>query len=507
MLGDRQQIWAGCTGLFASKLAPTTDYTQGRRWLGLVAMVLSLSACQVGHDLLQPKADVQVDWLPIQGEQGASKPQPVQIRERWWEVFNDPLLASLIDRATRTNLDLKIAGARLEQSRAARQVVAGEQLPGVSGGLGYQRARNSAEGLSDPSGKSGKTAFSLWDGGLDASWEVDLWGRVKREVEAADATVAVADSDRRGVLLAVQAETAQDYLQLRGVQETLAVTRENLGLARNSLELSNVRLASGVATHLDVAQASAQVATVAARIPVLEQREAQLMNALSLMLAQPPRTLQEELIRPADRAPLPEVIPVGLPSELAQRRPDIRQAEAHMHVAAASVGVAEGDFYPRIVLSGNVGFQAMQLSDFGSWGSRQFGIGPQLSVPIFEGGRLRGMLHLREAQEQEAALNYQKTVLRAWQEIDDSMSLYNASQVQQSRLNDAVEQNRIALQTAREQYKAGAVDFLNVLTVQRALLSSQEQRVDSGTAQALALVGLYKALGGGFEPLKTVARN
>jgi outer membrane protein TolC len=150
------------------------------------------------------------------------------------------------------------------------------------------------------------------------------------------------------------------------------------------------------------------------------------------------------------------------------------------------------------VLSGNVGFQSLQLADFGSWGARQFGIGPQLSVPIFEGGRLRGMLHLREAQEQEAALNYQKTVLRAWQEIDDSMSLYNASQLQQHTLQEAVRQNQIALNNAKEQYKAGAVDFLNVLTVQQALLASQEQQVDSATAQTLALVGLYASLGGGW---------
>ena len=469
------------------------------RWV-MASAVLSalLSACQVGHDFKPPESAAQVDWLPTQGEQAASRPQATPINSRWWEVFNDPLLSSLIDQASNANLDLKIASTRLEQSRAARQVVAGDQLPSVSAGMSYQRARNSGEGLSDPSGMSGKSAFNLWDGGFDASWEVDLWGRVKREVEAADATVAVADNDRRGVLLSVQAETARDYLQLRGVQHTLAVTRDNLAVSRNSLELSNARLASGVATHLDVAQAAAQVATVEARVPLLEHRQAQLINALSLLLAQTPRTLQSVLEKSADMAPLPAAIPVGLPSDLAQRRPDIRQAEARMHVAAASVGVAEGDFYPRIVLSGNVGFQSLQLADFGSWGARQFGIGPQLSVPIFEGGRLRGMLHLREAQEQEAALNYQKTVLRAWQEIDDSMSLYNASQLQQHTLQEAVQQNQIALNNAREQYKAGAVDFLNVLTVQQALLASQEQQVDSATAQTLALVGLYTSLGGGW---------
>jgi len=470
----------------------------GFRLLGLATLALALSACQVGHDFHSPASTAQVDWLPTQGQQAASHPRNAPINERWWEVFGDPLLSSLVDRATTANLDLKIASTRLEQSRAARQVVAGDQLPNASAGMSYQRARNSSEGLADPSGLNGKSAFNLWDGGLDVFWEIDLWGRVKREVEAADASVAVADNDRRGVLLSVQAQTARDYLQLRGVQDTLAVTRDNLKVSRNSQELSNVRLASGVATHLDVAQASAQVATVEARIPLLEQREAQLINALSLLLAQTPRTLQSELVKAASRAPLPAEIPVGLPSELAQRRPDIRQAEARMQVAAASVGVAEGDFYPRIVLSGNAGFQSMQLADFGSWGARQFGIGPQLSVPIFEGGRLRGMLHLREAQEQEAALNYQKTVLRAWQEIDDSMSLYNASQLQQGKLQDAVAQNQIALSTAKEQYKAGAVDFVNVLTVQRALLSSQEQLVDSSTAQNLALVGLYKSLGGGI---------
>lgn len=466
--------------------------------LTLSALVLALSACQVGHEFQPPTSTAQVDWLPIRGEKADSQPQPTPIKARWWEVFNDPVLSSLIDRAASANLDLKIASNRLEQSRATRQVVAGDQLPSVSAGVSYQRARNSGEGLNDPSGLSGTSAFNLWDGGLDAAWELDLWGRVKRELEAADASVAVADNDRRGVLLSIQAEAARDYLQLRGVQDTLAVTRDNLEVSHNSLELSTVRLGSGVATHLDVAQASAQVATIEARIPQLEQRQAQLVNALSLLLAQPPRTLQSQLLKPVEHTALPPSIPVGLPSELAQRRPDICQAQARMHMAAANVGVAEGDFYPRIVLSGNVGFQSMQLADFGSWGSRAFGMGPQLSVPIFEGGRLRGMLQLREAQEQEAALDYQKIVLRAWQEIDDSMSLYNASQLQQHKLEQAVQQNRIALMTAQEQYKAGAVDFLNVLTVQRALLAGQEQWVDSSTAQRLALVGLYKSLGGGW---------
>ena len=462
-----------------------------------LVLLASLSGCQVGQDFQRPQTS-DVQWLPIQGEQAASQVNTTPYSARWWEIFRDPQLSSLIDRAAASNLDLKMAEARLAQSRAARQVIAGEQVPSVDGKLGYQRKRNSAEGLNDPSGNEGRAAFSQWDGGINASWEVDLWGRVKREVEAADANVDVADNDQRAALLSLQAEVARDYLQLRGTQSVLAVTRQNLQLSRNSLELSKVRQGSGVATNLDVAEAAAQVSAVESRLPVLEQRQARLINALSLLLAQSPRALQSELEEPVEMVAVPATVPVGLPSELAQRRPDIRRAEARLHAATASIGVAQGDFYPRIVLSGNVGFQALQLSDLGSWGSRQFGIGPQLGLPIFEGGRLRGMLRLREAQEQETALAYQQTVLRAWQEIDDSMSLYNASQLQQRKLDEAVRQNRIALDTARRQYTEGVVDFLTVLTVQRTLLANEEQWVQSSTTQAQALVGLYSALGGGW---------
>ncbi|MEE5061696.1 efflux transporter outer membrane subunit [Pseudomonas alliivorans] len=460
-------------------------------------LLASLSGCQVGRDFQRPQTS-DVQWLPIQGEQAVSQINTTPYKARWWEIFRDAQLSSLIDRAAASNLDLKMAEARLAQSRAAGQVVAGEKAPSVEGRLGYQRKRNSAEGLNDPSGNEGRAAFGQWDGGINASWEVDLWGRVKREVEAADASVEVADNDRRAALLSLQAEVARDYLQLRGTQSVLAVTRQNLQLSCSSLELSKVRQGSGVATNLDVAEAAAQVSAVESRLPVLEQRQARLINALSLLLAQSPRALQSELEKPVEMVAVPTTVPVGLPSELAQRRPDIRRAEARLHAATASIGVAQGDFYPRIVLSGNVGFQALQLSDLGSWGSRQFGIGPQLSLPIFEGGRLRGMLHLRQAQEQETALAYQQTVLRAWQEIDDSMSLYNASQLQQRKLDDAVRQNRIALDTAKRQYAEGVVDFLNVLTVQRTLLDIEEQWVQSSTTQAQALVGLYSALGGGW---------
>ena len=467
--------------------------------------LLSLSACTLGPDFVRPQAPQVEQWSKAQ-KAAASEAVSTAMDERWWEVFADPQLSALSRRALTDNLDLQLASSRLQQSLAVRQVVTAEQYPSTAATGSYARKRNSGEGLNDPSGHNGNSAFSVWEAGFSASWELDFWGRVRRQTEAADATLEVAQNDRRGVLLSVLAQTAQDYIQLRGVQSTRAVTEQNLEVARHSLKLSQLRLADGVATDLDVAEAAAQVAAIEARLPALQQRQAQLINALSLLLGERPQALQAELAQDGPVPQTPRQVAIGLPSQLAERRPDIRQAEARLHAATASIGVAKGDFYPRITLSGNFGSQAMQLSDFGSWGSRQFGLGPQFSVPLFDGGRLRGMLELREAQQQEAALAYQQTVLRAWHEIDDQLTRYNASQLRRDSLAEAVRQNQIALRTAQQQYVEGVVDFVNVLTVQGELLATQEQLVDSATSVSLAMVGLYKALGGGWQSVYPLAQ-
>jgi NodT family efflux transporter outer membrane factor (OMF) lipoprotein len=469
-------------------------------------LAISLTACTVGPDFHKPQATTIAEWAKP-AKTAASQAVTDSLDERWWETFNDAQLSALTRRVMADNLDLQLAASRLQQSRAVRQVITAERYPATAAAGSYGRQRNSGEGLSDPSGHNGQSAFNLWSAGFSASWELDFWGRVRRETEAADATLEVAENDRRGVLISVLAQTAQDYIQLRGVQNTRAVTEQNLDVARRSLQLAQLRLADGVATDLDVAEAAAQVASIESRLPALEQRQAELINALSLLMGEPPQALASELSTDAAVPQTPRQVAIGLPSQLAERRPDIRQAEARLHAATATIGVAKGDFYPRITLSGSVGSQAMQLSDFGSWGSRAFGIGPQFSLPLFDGGRLRGVLELREAQQQEAAIAYQQTVLRAWHEIDDQLSAYNASQLRRDSLAEAVRQNRIALQTAQQQYVQGVVDFVNVLTVQSALLATQEQWVESSTGVSLAAVGLYKALGGGWESVYPVAQN
>ncbi|MGE8065429.1 efflux transporter outer membrane subunit [Pseudomonas sp. NPDC089569] len=519
-------FFVDCTAAIAGKPAPTIGGCEHKtcdqpitlweracprrghqpRLITSALLALSLSACTVGPDFHKPEA-VQVTQWSKPSNAAASRAVDETIGERWWEMFNDPKLSALSQRALTDNLDLKLAGSRLQQSRAVRQVVTADRYPTTAATGGYARKRNSGEGLLDPSGNNGQSTFNLWDAGFSAAWELDLWGRVRRETEAADATLEVAENDRRGVLISVLAETAQDYIQLRGVQNTRAVTEQNLEVARHSLELSQLRLADGVATDLDVAEAAAQVAAIESRLPALQQRQSQLINALSLLMGEPPQALAVELSTDAPVPQTPHQVAIGLPSQLAERRPDIRQAEARLHAATASIGVAKGDFYPRITLSGNVGSQALQLGDFGSWGSRTFGIGPQFSLPLFDGGRLRGVLNLREAQQQEAAIAYQQTVLRAWHEIDDQLSAYNASQLRRDSLAEAVRQNRIALQTAQRQYVEGVVDFVNVLTVQGALLATQEQWVESSTGVSLAAVGLFKALGGGWESVYPLAQT
>ena len=462
---------------------------------------LSLSGCVMGPDFHPPTPQLASRWAETESEAGHSRAVESAVDPRWWDSFGDKQLSALVLEAQQSNFDLQLAASRLEQSLALRRQIAADTLPSVGAAADYSRSRNSQRGLNDPSGHNGKQAFNVWNGGIGISWEADLWGRVKRSVEVADASVQMAQEDRHAIQLWVIVQTAQHYIQLRGTQQALLVVQQNLKIAQRSLQLTQLQLQEGVATDLEVSEAGAQVAEIEARMAPLQQRSAQLINSLSLLLAREPRALQQQLSLPASVPAYASNVPVGLPSELAQRRPDIRRAEAQLHGATASIGVAKADFYPRITLSGNLGFQAMQLSDLGSWGSRNFAFGPGLSVPLFEGGRLQGALQLQEGRQQEAAIGYQKTVLRAWHEVDDAMVAYQASQRRRDSLAQAVAHNQRALDSVHQQYAQGTVDFLNVLTVQNALLANEAALVDSTAAVSLSLVDLYAALGGGWQAL------
>jgi NodT family efflux transporter outer membrane factor (OMF) lipoprotein len=500
------------------------------------ALPLLVSACSVGPDWQPVHSWSPTSWFAsrpkpaVPPATSASQPAEAPIDPNWWTLFNDPELTSLEQRVAAANLNVRLYTIRLAESRSQRSITGADQFPtlqadgsytrerisqkgvlglfgGSSGGSSFGSNGSSANGTSGRSGAIPNSAaggkvippFNLWQGGFDASWELDLWGRVRREVESADASVEASQDNRRNALLSVLAEVARDYVQLRGLQTQLQIADDNIHTAQQSLDLTQARYRGGLTTDLDVANAAANLATDQAQVPQLEQQIDEQINALSFLLGEAPQALRAELVVPGAVPPVPPRVPVGVPAELARRRPDIRQAEAQLHAATADIGVAIGDFYPKITLDGSLGLQALQFKDLGNWASRQYGLGPTISIPIFEGGRLRATLQLRKVEQQEAALNYQQTVLQAWHDVDNALTAYASEQRRRDSLAESVTQNKRAVNLAQQRYTQGVADFLNVLDAERSLLSAQLQLADSTTTVSENLVQLYKALGGGWE--------
>lgn len=318
-------------------------------------------------------------------------------------------------------------------------------------------------------------------------------------MEAAEANTEASIQSRRGVALSVLAELSQDYLQLRGAQQQAGIVERNLELARRNTRLVRDRLRNGVATTLDMAQAQATEATIEAQLPSLRSQEATFINAIGFLLAEPPRALEAELRPRAVLPPVPPTVPVGVPGGLVRRRPDVREAEARLHAATAQTGVAVASFYPDISLTGAANLNGLQFADAFSLPSRAFSLGPTISIPIFQGGRLTGQLRIRESEQREAALTFQRTVLAAWQEVDNALTSYAEAQRRRTFLERAVKQNEVALAAARQRYTEGASDFLNVIAASTSLLQTQSDLATSDTQIATGLVSLYRALGGGWE--------
>jgi NodT family efflux transporter outer membrane factor (OMF) lipoprotein len=492
-----------------------------------VLVAALLAGCSSGPDFAAPGAWSPSAWFKTETAPStpapatkpvASAPVAEPIDPDWWTIFGDPELTSLEKRVASANLDLRVATLRLAQSRAQLRIAAAPEFPTLNGEASYQRELPSKKGIFSllsgggssstpaPGGAGGAPAggmpiapFNLWQYGFDASWEADLWGRIARSIEAADATLEASKQARRDTLVSVLAEVARDYIQLRGTQRQLAISDENLAVAADNLALTKERESHGLASDLDVQQAAAQLDRTKATIPTLEQQETQAIDQLSFLLGDPPRTLSSELSTPQPIPATPPRVPIGLPSELARRRPDIREAEAQLHAQTAEVGVAVASFYPTITLNGSIDMQALRFKDLTSWGALTYTVGPSVSLPIFEGGRLTGNLELTKAAQQAAAIAYQRTVLNAWQEVDNALVAYAAEQKRREEIVAAIAHDRRALDLARDRYRQGLSTYLDVLVAQRQLLSSEQQGAESSTTVSLNLVALYKALGGGWE--------
>ena len=464
--------------------------------------LLLAAGCAVGPEFVPPDSGLQaIEMTPsadLADLAGTAAPSAAAVPADWWTLFNDAPLTALQTRAQEANLDLQAAAARIEQSRALLGIASAELLPSVGVGASYAREALSEHGkfaaLGAPS-----TPSDFWQLGFDASWEIDLWGRARRVREGADASLDAARHDREAARVSLSAEVARTYLQLRGTQAELGIAEQNRAVAERTLGLAESRERNGIATRFETSSARAQLATVKSLVPELTQRRNALMNALALLVGAPPRTLDTQLRHAMPLPALPGEVPVGVPSELARRRPDILRAEAQLHAATADIGAAKADFYPRVGLRGRVGLEAFELGDLDSWDSRFFSVGPTVYLPIFQGGRLTQRLALSEARQKTAALAYRQTVLRAWHEVDNALDAWAAQLRQHDELQIAFTQNSEALRVAERGYQEGASDFLSVLTAQRNLLQSQTALNRSATNAALTLVSLYKSLGGGWS--------
>ena len=482
------------------------------RTVAAISSTLALAACTVGPDFLQPDSGLPNRWFTSgsaaapasSAASSAAVHQPVD--PAWWQVFHDATLTSLVTRVADANLDVQTATVRLAESRFQRGAVASAQLPSLNGSARYQyqnlsdvRAKGS---LIDslPSGSlSSEAPTNLFTSGFDASWELDLWGHVRRQVEAADAQVQYSEEQRRDALVSSLAETARDYIQLRGTQTLIRIANDNLKIQQDILQLTQTRQQKGLTTSLDVENAAAQVEATRAQLPSLEQQEAQQINALSFLLDLPPDALRGELATGKQVVPRPARVPIGIPSELARRRPDIRAAEAQLHAATADIGVAVAEFYPTIQLNGSAGFDALKVGSLLTANAILTNVGPSISIPIFQGGRLKATLELRKAQQVEAAIAYHRTVLQAWHEVVNALVAYRTERQRRARLATQVEHLRQALSLARDRYNDGVAEFTTVLDIARTLLQAEQDHAQSTTNISINLVQLYKALGGGWE--------
>lgn len=470
---------------------------------GALASGTLLAGCSVGPDFAPPKTGLPEKPFAAPEADGrlAAPPDP-----NWWGLFKDRTLTELENQVAGANLDVRTATIRLAESRFQRGVTASAQLPSLNGDAKATREQYSQNGLLSligalvpPGQKFAISPITEYNTGFDASWELDLWGHVRRQVEAADAQVAQATEQRRDALVSALAEVARDYVLLRGVQVQIGIADDNLKIAEDVFRLARERQQKGLQSALDTENASAEIEALRAQVPTLEQQESEEINALGLLLDEAPGALRARL-GAARKTPLsPPAVPVGVPSELARRRPDIRAAEAQLHAATANIGVAVASFYPTVELNGVVGFDSLNVTNLWRGSSLQYTFGPSVSLPIFNAGRLQNMLELREAQQQEAAIAYHRTVLRAWHDVVNALVAHRLEQQRRGRLAAQFAHARQARDIARSRYHDGVADFLSVLDAERTALTAEQQLAQSTTNVALDEVQLFKALGGGWE--------
>lgn len=461
---------------------------------GLLLTSAILAACAVGPDYHEPQAPAPDEFIGVEN----AKFTTAEVERDFWKSFNDPLLDQLVEQALDSNHDIRIAMTRLREARALRGEARLDLAPTVTASGGHTESRSSARQAPAALGISRDEDY--YDASFDAFWELDFFGRVRRGIEASSAEVGAAEAGVYDSQVSITAEVARNYFELRGFQERLAVARRNAENQSESLRITNARLDAGRGTRLDTSRASAQLSATLATIPELEAAATRSMLRLGVLTGRSPEALVAQLSAPRALPQLPTNHAIGTPEALLRRRPDIRIAERELAAATARIGVAVGDLFPRVSLTGRWGYDAVSSSDLGNAGSEAFAFGPSIQWAAFDLGRVRQRIDQREAAADGALARYEQTVLRALEETDASLTDYSKALVKQEHLQNSATASIEAATLARARFESGAADFLTVLDAERSVLEAEDELARSETQTATALLATYKALGGGFRP-------
>jgi multidrug efflux system outer membrane protein len=473
-----------------------------RRLANAVALLALLSACAVGPDYRRPATPVDSQFFNG-GEPGFAQGDPV---ERYWTGFADPLLTQLIEDSITHNRDLQAATANLQAARAARRLAGFDQYPTVTLAGSYTHNLDSQQEL--PGYSLAQREFDSAVGGFEGLWELDLFGRVRRNVQAARADVGASEASLRDARVSVIAEVARNYFILRGLQDQLMLTERNADNQFSSLKLTRARLEAGRGNELDTSRAEAQWKTTLASIPSLEASIATTTYRLSVLTGRPPTALVERLAPRAPIPALPAFNAIGTPERLLRRRPDIRVAERQLAAATARVGVAMGDLFPKVTLMGEVGYWAPSFGDFGLQEARYYSAGPSISWAAFDLGRVEANIGSAKAQTAAAVARYQGAVLSALEDTEGALINYGRAQARREALQVAAAASDKAADLARQRFEGGLIDFLEVLDAERTALSAELLLSQSRTDAATSLIAVYKALGAGWAvPESSVAPN
>jgi multidrug efflux system outer membrane protein len=436
------------------------------------------------------------EWKPAQ-------PSAHLARGSWWEMFGDPELNGLEGLAATNNQQLAVALANFQQARALVGVARADFFPQISADPSYNRQHIGVNQSPNGSSSGQGVTFNSWSIPLDASWELDVWGRVRREVEGTRARLSASADDIESTKLTIQAEVAVDYFTLRALDNQYQLLEETAVAYRRSLELTQNRRKGGIATDLDVSLAETQLATTEAQVPSVQLQRANLLHALAVLCGRPAPVFALSATRGALGADQKTFdagagIPVAVPSELLERRPDIASAERLMAAANANVGLAHAAFYPKLMLNGLAGLASIDSSTLFNWESRVWSVGPSLSLPIFTGGRNRAQLAASRAAYDAAVATYRQTVLSAFQDVEDQLAAQRLLALQSEKENVALRSARRTVEISMTKYKGGVITYLDVVVAQSAALSLEQNVVQLSAQRLAASVSLIKALGAGW---------